>query len=690
MLSVSVKSFAVTDPVLTHRNDFNWGVCIHTPEINGTTYHPNNIDWQLKMAADMGVKMIRTGVSSRLYHTDRVIKMANDYGLKVMIVIPIPNRTFDINTPVDLENVKNTYKTYATRYNGKNGFGKVDYIQIDNEMDNTLMGRFGVETDGSSINNYHLSDLKVITSQVKAALEGIKSADSDVKSVINFAWKHYGMLDYFYQNGVEWDIIGHDWYSDMMYAEESNGKTAYEIGDILYEKFGKDIILCETNVFGNSFDFNDDDVSNWDVLIRAMQEYYKRDYVKGAVFYELCDQLGWQGEDRYEKEAHFGLLYTDKGGNLIKPKPIYYRLQSIIGGTQVEKSAICRPDFKSENTAIIRKDGILSGMNVGANKNSYYDDKGLYMFSAVDTRDAEYIEMDVYISHDTNSYPNIILSNNGDNPKSKSGFKFPLLKQGWNHIVLDYNNVYDGYTLDKSKVDTFFFGGVFSTENEVSVTVANLAFTKKTPELISRGNLYSKFYGYNNLHLPKGTDISAVSPIALPTPANLNVTGFIHFNLYVSEDCEVLLHFNSTPSRIAKPDVIASAYKTQSLKKGWNNIGIRTTDLVNLNGWDSNQRFNAQSITYIYFSGILSYDADIILSMGELVFTSSGLDADIKTGDYNADESTDMLDLVFVKNEVKDASLSWFPNLAEPETAFDSVINSKDLVALKKLLFARF
>ena len=336
LMSSSVYSAATADPDLTSRKDFLWGVCIHTPDINSSIYGQGNTEEQIHLAAELGVKIIRTGISSNISHTDKFVRLANAYGIKVMAVVSIPGKTYDADTAVDLERIKSVYKTYASRYDGKHGYGKIDYIQIDNEMDNDLMGRYGVATEGSSINNYNQIDLATLTPQVKAAVEGIKESGSDVKSVINFAFRHYGMLDYFYQNGVEWDVIGHDWYSDGMAYDESHGKTPYQIGEELYKKFGKEIILCEHNALGTGSDF-DADASNWDIVVRAMQDYYNKDYVIGAIFYELCDEINRQTGDAYEREAHFGLCFTKDNGEIIGPKPIYTRIQKIIGGGTVEK-----------------------------------------------------------------------------------------------------------------------------------------------------------------------------------------------------------------------------------------------------------------------------------------------------------------------------------------------------------------
>lgn len=343
LVAAIISSFSVcfaaesSDPDLTWRDDFMWGVNKHSSQINGQVYGAANLEQQIHLAAELGVGFIRTGVdTNNISLTDKTVMLANSYGIKIMLCINLPTgRNVEGNGNYDFDSIRTTFRTYAERYNGKNGYGKVDFIQIDNELDNWLMERYGVATEGSSINNYNENDLKELSLQMAAAADGIKEADSDVKSVINFAFRHYGMLDYFDQNGVDFDIIGHDWYSDGMQYDVSKGKTPYQIGDELWERFEKPIIVCESNIFVDQL--VDQDPSAWDIVVECMEDCYSRDYVIGYSFYELCDELGrQQPEQEFEREAHFGLVYTDINGVIGEPKPIYNRIRSIIGGEDVE------------------------------------------------------------------------------------------------------------------------------------------------------------------------------------------------------------------------------------------------------------------------------------------------------------------------------------------------------------------
>ncbi len=333
ILLSSANTVFAEDPVLNGRDDYIWGVTMHSQE-QSPVYSNYYTEDQIHLAAEMGINLVRIGIST-LTQTDKCVQLANAYGMKVMMGMAIPGLTFDDN--YDVATIKQTFKSYAQRYNGKNGHGKIDFFQIDNELDLQMMYASTIPGDtGTSTSNYDPVFLKNLTPQVAAAADGIREAGGGIRSVINFSWTHYGFLKYFRDHGVSWDVIGHDWYSDGFVDNRYPGDY-YWVGDILYKEFGKEIILCETNLFGKTADFDENDVSNWDPLIQCMQDCYRRDFVIGTCFYELMDEPQFENDGGYNIESHFGLFFNKPNGEIISPKPIYYRLQKIIGGGKVEK-----------------------------------------------------------------------------------------------------------------------------------------------------------------------------------------------------------------------------------------------------------------------------------------------------------------------------------------------------------------
>ena len=340
---------SVTDKKLTKRNDFLWGVNIHSSYYS-KAYKFSNLEDMLYLAKDMGSGIIRLNANSPLDELDTTIKLCNAYGMKVMLVQYIKLSIKEKNP--NLQFIEDDFYNFAVRYNGKNGNGKVDFIQISNEMDLSIMAvnpKGG--SDGDNLDDWVEEHLENVTEQVKAAISGVKKSGTDAKTVINHCWLHYGLLDYFYKNGVDWDIIGHDWYGDMMNAYETRyNSTAYGVGELLYKKFGKPLMICESNYFNfdisSGASWDDTKEETFDILIRGMDDAYRQDYVIGYIFYELIDELQFEkedwvrGEEKWNREAHFGMVFADREGNIEKPKPIYNRIKRIIGGNCEQKLLI--------------------------------------------------------------------------------------------------------------------------------------------------------------------------------------------------------------------------------------------------------------------------------------------------------------------------------------------------------------
>lgn len=331
-----IGSSFINDPILNYRDDFDWGSVMHAPQW-GLPYRADNLELQIKQLAEMGGTLLRVDAVNNWSHLDKTVKLCNAYGIKVMLVVSIPGRTYDPSVSVDLDAIKKHFRKYATRYDGNHGCGKADYIQIDNEMDVSLMGWTGVETHGKEIANYDAKALAHITKQVKAASEGVAEAGTDIKRIINIAWVHYGILKYFYQNGVEWDITGHDWYQDM-FGYGGNAEEFYGSGQELYNLFKKPIIICETNMWMNAYYKEGVEPPNyqlsswWDPLAQALKNYYEKDYVIGCTIYEFYDE-----PMHNSGEGHFGLNEVNTDGSFKAHKPMYYRAQYMFGGKAVEQ-----------------------------------------------------------------------------------------------------------------------------------------------------------------------------------------------------------------------------------------------------------------------------------------------------------------------------------------------------------------
>lgn len=325
---------AAGDPLLNYRKDFNWGVCMHT-NYWGEAYKDFNMEDQIHLAAELGCKLIRTDGRASEQYLDKFMKLCHGYGIKVMLIGYFPGgetHTQDF----DAEEIRKTFYELASRYDGKHGCGKADYIQIDNELDHSLMVAShpdGNYKNGKEISHYNKEYMDNYLAQVNAAIKGVRDSGTSAEIVINFVNDRYGLMDYFYQQNVDWDVTGMDWYSKIF----PHGDTPFWLGDDIHKKYGKPIIICETNIHGKSEYFDEKDVTNFDVMVEAFEDFYSRDYVKGCCIYELSDELIFNEDGSYNQEGHFGLLFTNQNGTIKEPKPHYYRYKKIFGGKNLEK-----------------------------------------------------------------------------------------------------------------------------------------------------------------------------------------------------------------------------------------------------------------------------------------------------------------------------------------------------------------
>ena len=366
--SLAAESVSGTE-VLNWRDDFLWGQNLHN-NITGYDSPDEYSEERLYLAAQEGVKLIRYGgqelVTQDFTECDRIVGLCNKYGIKVMLVIKPGGYGFDEPTQEDLDFVTKCAKTFAERYNGKNGRGKVDYFQLWNELEIKLMrAKYGASAVSGDL-PYHYFDVSVEgkddlvewTKVFKAAVKGIKSADTDSKTVINFSWSAFGCVRYYYENGVDFDCIGWDYYPDTFDTAEA----VEDFENFLYKGWtdnydnwhdglhtvipDKDIIICESNTYVKGVgDFNTEKLTpeQYEPFLAVARAAYDYPYIKAFCAFQLTDAPSHADIS----EKYFGFVRVEKGGKIIEPKPIYYQYQSLIGGdSSIERLSKDSVDLK--------------------------------------------------------------------------------------------------------------------------------------------------------------------------------------------------------------------------------------------------------------------------------------------------------------------------------------------------------
>ena len=59
---------------------------------------------------------------------------------------------------------------------------------------------------------------------------------------------------------------------------------------------------------------------------------YDSEKLKAVIVYELLDQPNVQPTEKWEGEAHFGLVHVEEDMTITTPKPAYYTVQKLYKG----------------------------------------------------------------------------------------------------------------------------------------------------------------------------------------------------------------------------------------------------------------------------------------------------------------------------------------------------------------------
>lgn len=305
---------------INKRTDFIWGMNVHA---RGYEAYPEaNIEEHIRLCAELGTKMVRFNVnplsSSEHAYVDKALLLCEKYGMEMMMCLD----------GLSMYNTQDEYEEYhsslAKRYKGR-----IKYYQLFNEMDVYCMhlsnGEVCTGGDGDTIDQYNIERLQEVTPKLLGSIKGFRKSDPDAKLVVNFAWLHTAIIDYFMDNGAKWDIIGWDWYSDM---EKASSIT--NIFDYLLDRYPSyDIIICECNIWACN-KYTEEEQSEFMIELINKVYNYNSTKIKGMIFYELLDELAFERLKEYEGEAHFGFVKCDSSGVVNEPKKAYYTIQNIL------------------------------------------------------------------------------------------------------------------------------------------------------------------------------------------------------------------------------------------------------------------------------------------------------------------------------------------------------------------------
>ena len=277
----------------------------------------------------------------------------------------------------------------------------------------------------------------------------------------NFDWCK---IDYTLASGV--DVSDYDYVEFDVLISDADALREEKLSDGTTNRWTSTIVhLGSDSSNKKSFEFNRDEFKTGLNHIRISVEDLG-DYATDLKYIRL-------NSERYNDNqipSHnycFGIynIKATKGGEVIVP------------GVDV-------PAMQNVNTMVDSEKGLLFETTLAAGENTL--NKGVVTLTdALKTTTGDYIEMDVYVSSDTDQNLCFWVSSNGTSAATRGRYELGLLKAGWNHVVLDainYEAQIGGYQFTGYDFKTFFLEKApWSDATEGGkLMVANLAVTKAT------------------------------------------------------------------------------------------------------------------------------------------------------------------------------------------------------------------
>ena len=299
-----------------------WGVNGHNHDYRA--YNDNNTCEAIRLAAMLGSTIYRINYNpwneQNFAYIRDVIKQCYDCGMQVMLVAD--------NFSGTVENVVERMTVIARELKDE-----VEYFQIFNETDCWAAckdpedggGLYDIsDPTGQTAGYFNPKRVPVAIEKMRAALDVWHKEAPNAKLVINIGARHYPMLEWYRDAGLTWDIVGVDIYEPWDY---------HAFFRMLEEKFPHcEMMVTECNYPSNNGPYKEEDQAAWLQNFITVMNDYDSDKFKAVIVYELLDQPNIQPTDKWEGEAHFGLVHVDPDMTITTPKPAYYTVQNLFKG----------------------------------------------------------------------------------------------------------------------------------------------------------------------------------------------------------------------------------------------------------------------------------------------------------------------------------------------------------------------
>ncbi len=286
----------IASGVFSKKPSFMWGVMTREASLQDYTL----AYWNSELTQDqaLGVKWIKADYDAHAGYKRSVemVQAAHAKGINVLFQF----------APADVLTVKDPYndgyslgKKLATKLKGQ-----VTYYQLMSEPGSTALK--GPQYTGLSQSDYDPAKYQIIMGWLKGASDGVRATDPTAKIVINDQWTHFAFFDMINRDGVKYDILGWNWFSDMGFIGDKTLADGTKVFDHI-KAFNKPIIFTEVNERPDSVKGMDENAQSDFIQKMADFAWVNKNVVKGFFVLELTDQPPTQTSSKIPE--YYGLIH---------------------------------------------------------------------------------------------------------------------------------------------------------------------------------------------------------------------------------------------------------------------------------------------------------------------------------------------------------------------------------------------
>lgn len=278
------------------------------------------IEQEISFAKELAVSHLRANLEKEEDLNDYIVEKTAEEGFLLTLIID-PEFKGDFYKTATYDLGYKLGKEIASRYQEK-----IPFYQLANEASGVTIKKGFPGYDES---HYDAQKYKVFKDWVKGLSEGVKAGDPKAKRIISANWQGTAVLEMLERDGVEFEIIGWNWFSDMgdIFNQEYEGKS-HNIPKEISQKLKKDFWIVESNFQGGSFKGKEKEQAEY--LAKFIEEVRKSPDVKGLFIFTLTDIA----EINNKSEGNLGLVKVkenpDGTWSFAAKKPAFEALKKAI------------------------------------------------------------------------------------------------------------------------------------------------------------------------------------------------------------------------------------------------------------------------------------------------------------------------------------------------------------------------